>query len=110
MIMTQLNWHVLEPNTLRAYERAAQDFQQVTGLPMDQATTDLAKHWTYSMETRGLAVNTIRQRLSALRTISGLHVDLPKRTRVEPVLLDGTQIRTVMAMVSLRADRMLLVR
>lgn len=109
-LSTQMNWRVLEPNTLRAYELAVQDFQDVTGAPIDQATSDLASAWQASMQSRGFAVNTIRQRLSALRTITGLRVELPKRQKASYALLSATQIRTLMSMVSDPANRMLLVR
>jgi hypothetical protein len=108
--ITQPNWRVLEPNTLRAYTLAGQDFQQVTGVSMDQATAELALAWQRSMERRGFSINTIRQRLSALRTISGVQVQLPRREKAESALLSGAQIRSVMSMVADRADRILLVR
>lgn len=106
----RIQWRAIEPNTLRAYEQAARDFQKVTGYPMKQATLELALTWQESMKARDFAPNTIRQRLSALATMSGVRVDLPKRERTEPVYLQDTQIRTMMSLVQDRAERMLLVR
>ena len=103
-------WRVLEPNTLRAYENAGQDFLQITGVKMDQATAELALAWQKSMEYRGFSVNTIRQRLSALRTVTGLPIELPKRQKTDYPLLSADQVRALMSMVSDRADRILLVR
>lgn len=105
-----IQWRAIEPNTLRAYEQADRDFQNITGHPIKQATAELALIWQKSMESRDFAVNTIRQRLSALATLSGVKVNLPKRERTEPVFLESAQIRTMMSMVHDRAERMLLVR
>lgn len=104
------NWRVLQPHTLRAYEYAGQDFLLTTGVSMDQATAELAFAWIKSMESRGFSVNTIRQRLSALRTLSGVQVELPRREKSTYPLLSGAQIRAMMSVVSDPADRMLLVR
>lgn len=108
--MTTFNWRVLSPHTIRAYEHAARDFQQVTGLKANQATVESIEAWRASMEGRGLAVGTIRQRLSALAVISGVKVLLPKRTAARRRLLSLAQVRNLMTVVSDPADRLLLVR
>lgn len=108
--MTTPNWKVAEPNTLRAYTTAARDFETVTGLPADRADTISLASWEASMRARGLAVNTIRQRLSAIGVISGVKVQLPKREKANAHLLSAEEIRSIIAHVNDRDDRMLVVR
>lgn len=109
-ITQPIQWRVLEPNTLRAYMCAGRDFQLATGVQIDQATPELAIAWRISMERRGFSTNTIRQRLSALRTVTGLSIELPRRVKSEVRILNAEQVRAMLSHVSDRADRMLLVR
>lgn len=108
--MTTFNWRVLSENTVRSYEQAARDFNQVTGRRIDQADVESAEAWKASMIGRGLAVSTIRSRLIALKVISGVKVLLPKRQPSAPVILSGEQVRKVMSIVAAPSDRMLLVK
>lgn len=105
-----LAWRVLEPSTLRAYELAGHDFSQITGKPMQSATLETVESWLASMRARKFSINTIRQRLSALRTISGIKIELPKRPKTDRTIMNAKQVRALMAVVSDRSDRMLLVR
>lgn len=106
----KLNWKVLEANTVRAYETAAHDYAEVIGSPITTATSETARRWETTMELRGYSVNTIRQRLSALATLSGTKIPLPRRPRFETQALSAEQIRRLMSAVKDSADRMLLVR
>lgn len=104
------NWRVVSANTLKAYTLAAKDFETVTGLPVDRADVVALSRWHQSMQGRGLAVNTIRQRLSAVCVISGAHYALPERQKAECSMLSADQVRSMMAVVSDKDERLLLVR
>jgi site-specific recombinase XerD len=105
-----INWKVAEPNTLRAYNVAVKDFETVTGIRVDQADAASISAWQASMEGRGLSINTIRQRLSAVSVISGVKVQLPKRPKAECITLSADQVRAMFQRVIDGADRMLLMR
>jgi hypothetical protein len=104
-------FRVLSPNTFRAYQRAARDFEAVTGRPVDQADIESIEAWKASMAGRGWAVNTIRRELSAVSALSGVKVELPKREKVKGRrLLSADQVRIMMSVVTKYQDRMLLVQ
>lgn len=103
-------WRAIAPSTLKAYSLAAQDFETVTGLSVDRADSISLSRWHYSMEARGLAVSTIRQRLSAVCVISGAMYSLPARKTIESRCLSAEQVRAIMSAVSDQGDRLLLVR
>jgi hypothetical protein len=105
-----LNWKLAEPNTQRAYQVAAKDFETITGLAAQRADAVSIARWEASMYERGLKVNTIRQRLSAVSVISGVKVELPKREKTECTWLSADQVKAILAEVADRADRMLMVR
>lgn len=105
-----ITWKVIEPNTQRAYSVAARDFECVTGVSVKQADSVSVARWEESMRARGLAVNTIRQRLSAISMISGVKVQLPKREKYKTQILSANEIKAIVAHVIDRDDRMLVVR
>lgn len=76
--MKPFDWKAREPNTLRSYAVAVKDFETVTGLRVDRADTASLSIWRQSMEGRGLAINTIRARLSAVSVVSAVKIELPK--------------------------------
>lgn len=104
------NWRAIAPATLKAYTVAAREFETVTGLGVDRADLVSLSCYQHSMEARGLAVNTIRQRLSAVCVISGAHFVLPAREKGQTNLLNTEQVRRLMAIVTDKAERLLLVR
>src|SRR5688572_14348984 len=106
--MTTFNWRAIEPNTLRAYAVAVKDFETVTGRRVDLADTISIAAWRASMEARGLAINTIRARLSAVSVVSGVKVELPKRQKLE-VAMSLDQVRSFFAVFKNKEDRTLLV-
>jgi hypothetical protein len=108
--MTTFQWRTLSPNTMRAYTRAAVDFEAVTGRPVDRADAGSIEAWRASMIGRRLSVSTIRQRLSAVAIISGVRVELPRRSKSQALLLDAGQVRAVMSVVSDSSDRILLAK
>lgn len=110
--MTPFNWRVLSPATLRAYTLAARDFEQVTGCRIQDADEASIAAFRSSMEGRKLSVSTIRQRLSAVAVLSGVEVELPKRSDAgkRPSILNAEQVRSVMAKVTDPDDRMLLMK
>src|SRR5688500_2103491 len=94
-------FRVLSANSLRVYQKAARDFEIVTGRPADKADTESVEAWKASLIGRGLAVNTIRNYLSALATISGIKVELPKREKFKGRrLLSADHVRMVMSVVT----------
>jgi hypothetical protein len=105
-----INWKVAEPNTLRAYTAAARDFETVTSIRVDRADTVSISAWQSSMEGRGLSINTIRQRLSAVSVISGVPVQLPRREKSQPLTLTADQVRAMFQHVVDATDRMLFMR
>lgn len=109
--MTTLNWRVLSPNTLRAYEQAAKDFETVTGRRVEHADSESIAAWQASMTGRNLSVNTIRKRLSVVSLLSGVKVELPKPEKAQSVrTLTADQVRKVMSIVMDPTDRMLLMK
>lgn len=108
--MTTFSWRVLSPNTLRSYEQAAKDFEIVAGFPIRLADDVSIARWQASMEARGMSVNTIRTRLSALSVITGIRVELPKREHVQHITLSAEQVRAILSVVSDPAHRVLLVK
>jgi len=78
-MQSSFSWRKYSPNTLRAFEQAARDFSTVTGRRIDLADVECAQAWLASMQGRKLSDSTIRQRIAALRLISGLQVTLPVR-------------------------------
>ena len=108
--MTTFNWRVLAPNTMRAYEQAARDFECVTGYPVQDADGESIETWKASMTGRGLSVGTIRRRLSAVSVISGVRVLLPKRQPSMPVILTTEQVRKMISIVADHSHRILLVK
>lgn len=106
------NWRVMPRNTMRAYEQAAKDFETVTGFPVRFADDVSVATWQASMEARGLSVNTIRTRLSAVAVITGIKITLPKRQSAETprTTLSMEQVKALMSNVSDRSDRMVLVK
>jgi hypothetical protein len=106
--MTTFNWRAIEPNTLRAYAVAVKDFETVTGIRVDLADAVSISLWQKSMQARGLAVNTIRARLSAVSVVSGVKVELPKRQKLE-VAMSLDQVRSFFAVIKNKEDRTLLV-
>ncbi|MCI0551284.1 MAG: site-specific integrase [Anaerolineae bacterium] len=106
--MKHFNWRVLSPNTMRAYETAANDFNKVTGIRVDRADVVSIATWQASMEARGLTRNTIRSRLSAVSIVSGVKVTLPKKTEAECPIFDEDQVRAFFRQVK-DADRELMV-
>ena len=105
-----IHWKVVEPNTLKAYNVAVKDFETVTGSPVDRADAVSISAWQKSMEARGLAINTIRQRLSAVSVISGVKVQLPPREKSKLMTLSADEVRAMFRHVIDGADRMLLMR
>lgn len=108
--MTDFTWRVMAPETLKAYSTAVRDFETVTSLSVDRADTVSLARWQASMEARGLAVNTIRQRLSAVCMISGVAYSLPARKTIESQCLTIDQVRAILMIVTDQQDRLLLVR
>ena len=108
--MTTFNWRVLAPGSLRAYTKAAHDFEAVTGRSVDQADVESIETWRASMIGRGLSVSTIRLRLSAVSVISGVKVLLPKRQPTMPVILTTEQVRKMISIVADHSHRLLLVK
>ena len=102
------NWRVASPNTLRSYESAAKDFETVTGRPVHQADPVSVNSWQASMQARGLSVNTIRARLSAVAVISGVRVQLPKKAQGDVRILTDEQLQAFFRQVK-EADRELMV-
>lgn len=106
--MTTFNWRAIEPNTLRAYTVAVKDYETVTGIRVDQADVTSIYIWQKSMEGRGLAINTIRARLSAVSVVSGVKVELPKRQKLD-VIMSLEQVCSFFAVIKDKDDRTLLV-
>jgi hypothetical protein len=105
--MTAFNWRVITPNTLRAYTVAVKDYETETGIRVDQADAVSISIWQKVMEARGLAVNTIRARISAVSVVSGVKVALPKRQKVE-VIMSLDQIRAFFGVIERDDDRVLM--
>src|SRR5688500_16445611 len=106
--MTTFNWRAIEPNTLRAYAVAVKDFETVTGIRVDLADAERITLWQKSMQARGLAINTIRARMSAVAVVSGVKVELPKRQKLD-VTMSLDQVRSFFAVIKNKDDRTLLV-
>lgn len=106
--MSDFNWRVVRPNTLKVYEQAARDFHEATGLAFDQADEAAARQWDESMKERGLSVNTRRTRLSALAVMSGVTIALPPREKRQTPILSMEQIKALFAQIQKTADRALL--
>lgn len=104
------NWRAIAPSTLKAYTVAAKDFETVTGMSVDRADAVSLARWQASMEARGLAVGTIRQRLSAVCVISGVAYPLPSRNPAGSACLTLEQVRAILTTVHNSDDRLLLVR
>src|SRR5512138_2490351 len=104
------NWRVASPNTLRSYESAVKDFETVTGIRVDKADAVTIASWRSSMEARGLSLNTIRSRLSAVSIVSGVKVKLPKKqTRSDIPILSEEQIKVFFRQIQKDSDRQLMV-
>jgi hypothetical protein len=64
--------------------------------------------WKASLQARGLSVNTIRSRLSAISILSGVKVQLPSKIAEDGLVMDEEQVRAVFRHVK-DADRELMV-
>ena len=106
--MNTFQWRTVQPNTLRAYAVAVKDFETVAGIRVDLADAASICIWQKSMQARGLAINTIRARLSAVSVVSGVKVELPKRQRLD-VTMGLDQVRSFFAVIKNKDDRTLLV-
>lgn len=106
--MTTFNWKVLQPNTMRSYTTAARDYETFTGQPVSQADAESIAAWQEDMEERGLAVGTIRSRLSAIGTITGVKIQLPKRNGECGKTLSLEQVRLFFSVIKSRTDRALM--
>ena len=104
----KFNWKVVQPNTLRAYTVAARDFETATGIRADQADVISIAAWQNNMEERGLAVGTIRTRLSAISTITGIKIQLPKRDGECGKTLSLEQVKLFFNVIKSRTDRALM--
>ena len=90
------NWTVANPNTQRSSQTAISDFETVTNLTIKQADAAALGIYHRSMKARGLAINTIRTRLAAVRLLSGINYPLPPKQKAELKTLDAEQIRAMM--------------
>lgn len=106
--MSTFNWKVVQPNTLRAYTLAARDYETFSGRAVNQADAESITAWQQDMEERGLAVGTIRSRLSAIGTITGIKVQLPKRNGECGKSLSLEQVRLFFDVIKSRTDRVLM--
>lgn len=79
----QFNWRVASANTLRGYAAAAKDFETATGSRVDRADSASMQKWHDGMKRRGLASNTIRTRIAAVRILSGVQYPLPPKEKAE---------------------------
>ncbi len=79
----------LSGNTRRAYALAGEDFEACTGASVSTATPATARDWIEQMRRRGLRVNSIRQRISALNSLTGLGLELPPREKLQALPLDA---------------------
>lgn len=103
-------WRAVSPNTLKAYMTAAKDFESVTGIPVDRADLISIAAWQASMKARGLSMNTIRSRLSAVSVVSGVKVALPKKEKADGCLLSDDQITAFFHQIEKDSDRELMVK
>ncbi len=108
--MADFNWRVASQNTLRAYMSAAKDFETVTGIRINRADVESIAVYQASLEARGLSQNTVRSRLSAVSIVSGVKIQLPKRTQANSPILDDDQVRAFFRQIEKEDDRALMVR
>lgn len=105
----EFSWKVLQPNTMRSYTVAAKDYEKFAGKSVSQADAESILAWQKDMEQRGLTVGTIHFRLSAVGTISGVKVELPKRVKSECCkTLSLEQVRLFFSVIKSRTDRALM--